>query len=193
MVYPRPKTVTHPGTNRARRALTSFMRRTPLTATPRCQPIKVISIQSLRRSVCWIVYRWCWCKGGGAEKPCVQCTTASLGHDGAAAKATAAAVTLDVTRATLHDAGDYALHGLNRHGHVRSDLFPLRMAGNPSVKHIIVTGSVVSVEQSVWCTRVWCQPATSMTKFTYKLATSPVCRVIRIRVRVSRASCVDYG
>ena len=33
--YTRPKTVTHPGTNRARRALTSFMRRTPLTATPR--------------------------------------------------------------------------------------------------------------------------------------------------------------
>jgi len=28
--------VTHPGTNRARRALTSFMRRTPLTTTPRC-------------------------------------------------------------------------------------------------------------------------------------------------------------
>jgi len=32
--YTRPKTVTHPGTNRARRALTSFMRRTPLTTTP---------------------------------------------------------------------------------------------------------------------------------------------------------------
>ena len=38
MVYTRPKTVTHPGTNRARRALTSFMRRTPLTTTPRRQP-----------------------------------------------------------------------------------------------------------------------------------------------------------
>ena len=36
--YTRPKTVTHPGTNRARRALTSFMRRTPLTTTPRRQP-----------------------------------------------------------------------------------------------------------------------------------------------------------
>ena len=35
MVYTRPKTVTHPGTTRARRALTSFMRRTPLTTTPR--------------------------------------------------------------------------------------------------------------------------------------------------------------
>ena len=33
----RPKTVTHPGTNRARRGLTSFMRRTPLTTTPRRQ------------------------------------------------------------------------------------------------------------------------------------------------------------
>ena len=37
--YTRPKTVTHPSTNRARRALTSFMRRTPLTTTPRRQPI----------------------------------------------------------------------------------------------------------------------------------------------------------
>jgi len=33
--YTRPKTVTHPSTNRARRGLTSFMRRTPLTTTPR--------------------------------------------------------------------------------------------------------------------------------------------------------------
>ena len=33
--YTRPKTVTHPGSNRARRALTSFMRRTPPTTTPR--------------------------------------------------------------------------------------------------------------------------------------------------------------
>jgi len=33
--YPRPKTVTHPSTNRARRALTSFMRQTPLTTPPR--------------------------------------------------------------------------------------------------------------------------------------------------------------
>ena len=37
--YTRPKTVTHPGTNRARRGLTSFMRRTPLTTAPRRQPI----------------------------------------------------------------------------------------------------------------------------------------------------------
>jgi len=33
--YTRPKMVTHPGTNRARHALTLFMRRTPLTTTPR--------------------------------------------------------------------------------------------------------------------------------------------------------------
>jgi len=35
--YTRPKMVTHPSTNRARRALTSFKRRTPLTITPRRQ------------------------------------------------------------------------------------------------------------------------------------------------------------
>jgi len=35
--YTRPKTVTRPSTNRARRALTSFTRRTPLTTTPRRQ------------------------------------------------------------------------------------------------------------------------------------------------------------
>jgi len=39
--YTRPKTVTHPGTNRARRALTSFTRRTPLTTTPRRQPTRM--------------------------------------------------------------------------------------------------------------------------------------------------------
>jgi len=33
--YTRPKTVPHPSTNRARRGLTSFMRRTPLTTTSR--------------------------------------------------------------------------------------------------------------------------------------------------------------
>jgi len=32
--YTRPKTVTHPSTNRVPRALTSFMRRLPLTTTP---------------------------------------------------------------------------------------------------------------------------------------------------------------
>ena len=35
--YTRPKTVTHPGINRARRALTSFIRRTPLITTRRRQ------------------------------------------------------------------------------------------------------------------------------------------------------------
>ena len=39
--YTRLKTVTPPGTNGARRALTSFMRRTPLTTTPRHQPMTV--------------------------------------------------------------------------------------------------------------------------------------------------------
>jgi len=38
--YTRPKTVTHLSTNRARRALTSFVRWTPLTTTPRRQPTK---------------------------------------------------------------------------------------------------------------------------------------------------------
>jgi len=35
LLHTETKTVTHPGTNRARRALTSFMRRTPLTTRPR--------------------------------------------------------------------------------------------------------------------------------------------------------------
>jgi len=41
MVYhnTRPKMVTHPGTNRARRVLTLFMQWTPLTTMPRRQPI----------------------------------------------------------------------------------------------------------------------------------------------------------
>ena len=37
--YTRPKTVTHPSTNQAQRALTLFKQRTPLTTTPRCQLI----------------------------------------------------------------------------------------------------------------------------------------------------------
>ena len=36
--HTRPMTVTHPGTNLARRGLTLFMRRMPLTTTPRRQP-----------------------------------------------------------------------------------------------------------------------------------------------------------
>ena len=43
MVATRPKTVTHPCANRARRALASFMRRTPLTTTPRSQPTQQLS------------------------------------------------------------------------------------------------------------------------------------------------------
>jgi len=48
MVYS-PKTVTHPGTNRARRALTSFMQRTPLTSTPRHHPAKGRSCQKTQQ------------------------------------------------------------------------------------------------------------------------------------------------
>ena len=44
--YTRPKTVTHPSTNRSRLGLTSFMRRTPLTTTPRRQPPVTISMTS---------------------------------------------------------------------------------------------------------------------------------------------------
>ena len=40
--YTRLKTVTHPGTNRTQRALTSFMQRTPLTTTPRRQPLTLL-------------------------------------------------------------------------------------------------------------------------------------------------------
>jgi len=50
MVYP-PENGHHPGTNRARRGLTSFMRRTPLTTTPRRQP----EVRGhLRRSKAWV-------------------------------------------------------------------------------------------------------------------------------------------
>ena len=52
--YTRPKTVTHPSTNPARRRLTSFMRRTPLTTTPRRQP--VIFILSLSTHICNAVH-----------------------------------------------------------------------------------------------------------------------------------------
>jgi len=37
--YTRPKTVTHAGTNRARRALTSFMRRTPSTSSSQVRAV----------------------------------------------------------------------------------------------------------------------------------------------------------
>ena len=38
--HTRLQTVTHPSSNRARRMVTSFVRRTTLTNTPRCQPWK---------------------------------------------------------------------------------------------------------------------------------------------------------
>ena len=48
MVYPPEDAFTHPGTNRARRALTSFIRRTPLTTTPHtlCQPYIITLLKS---------------------------------------------------------------------------------------------------------------------------------------------------
>ena len=52
--YTRPKTVTRPCTNRARRALTSFMRRTPLTTTPRRQP-RHAAMQPVVMVVAWSV------------------------------------------------------------------------------------------------------------------------------------------
>ena len=56
-LHTRPKTVTHPGTNRARRALTSFMRRTPLTTTPRRQPTKItLCVINWRRLAVSVVY-----------------------------------------------------------------------------------------------------------------------------------------
>jgi len=42
--YTHPKTVSHLGTNLARCALTSFMRRTPLTTMPRHQPVCVVAV-----------------------------------------------------------------------------------------------------------------------------------------------------
>ena len=51
--YTRPKTVTHPSTNGARRALTSFMRRTPLTTTLRY----AANVISYERTVFWLRYR----------------------------------------------------------------------------------------------------------------------------------------
>jgi len=54
--------VTHPGTNRARRVLTSFIRRTPLTTTP-------------RRQLTWVV----WDKGPLGVRVCVvYCSSLSI-------------------------------------------------------------------------------------------------------------------
>jgi len=41
--YTRPQTVTHPSTIRARRRVTSFLRRMTLTTTPRHQPLSTLS------------------------------------------------------------------------------------------------------------------------------------------------------
>ena len=48
--YTRPKTITHPSTNRARRALTSFTRQTPLTTTPRRQPKQISCCRRIKKS-----------------------------------------------------------------------------------------------------------------------------------------------
>ena len=45
--YIRPKTVTHPGTNRARRASTLVMRQTPPTTTPRRVFVCVVQLMPL--------------------------------------------------------------------------------------------------------------------------------------------------
>jgi len=74
-----------------------------------------------RVGVCVRLFRWCWCKGGEHSKRC-KCTTRN-GHG--------APVMFNVVRATAHDAGNYVLYGRNRHGHVRSATFLLRMAGKP--------------------------------------------------------------
>ena len=57
--YTRPKTVTHPGTNWARRLLTSFMRRTPLTTTPRRQPASRRNEWLSSHAWTWWVVEWC--------------------------------------------------------------------------------------------------------------------------------------
>jgi len=46
-----PKTVTHPSTNRAQRGLTSFMRRTPITTTPRRQLGAFVRLQTRSRKL----------------------------------------------------------------------------------------------------------------------------------------------
>ena len=56
--YTRPKTVTHPGTNRARRALTSFMRRTPLTTTPRAALCRVRHFEGRKHGILKIGRFW---------------------------------------------------------------------------------------------------------------------------------------
>jgi len=52
--YTRPKTVTHPSTNRAQRGWTSFMRWTPLTTTPRRQDVQTHQIFASRCLLSWL-------------------------------------------------------------------------------------------------------------------------------------------
>ena len=53
--YTRPKTVTRPSTNWARRALTSFKRRTPLTTTL-CRRVVALCHLTLTSCYCWQLY-----------------------------------------------------------------------------------------------------------------------------------------
>jgi len=52
--YTRPNTVTHPSTNRARRALTSFMRRKPLTTTQRHLDIFFVFALPISITFCYL-------------------------------------------------------------------------------------------------------------------------------------------
>ena len=58
LLHTRPKTVTHPCNNRARRALTSFMRWTPLTTTPRRQPIPSVLLGHCEVCVSLYIESW---------------------------------------------------------------------------------------------------------------------------------------
>ena len=74
--YTRPKTVTHPRTNRARRGSTSFVRRTPLTTTPRRQ-----RVESFRKSYLLIV-SFLGVRFLGMGKPAANCPDQLLLHLG---------------------------------------------------------------------------------------------------------------
>jgi len=60
---------THPGTNRAWRALTSFMRRTPLATTP-CR--QLWSVPVLNVVLCWLRTPWYWSRVWCSQ--CMLCT-----------------------------------------------------------------------------------------------------------------------
>ena len=86
-----------------------------LYLSPHKQPL----LTNSNSEIVWSPCSWCWYKGGQLAKQS-NCTTT---HGGLAT------VTFYVERTTANDAGDYVLHGRNRHGQVRSSTFSLRMAG----------------------------------------------------------------